>query len=141
MNTDRKDLEKLPLLFIKLKNGDDIVGYVVHRDESSIKLKRPLVVWVDNDMDSGRQYLQVREWIPPIVVTSDETDISLSDIMLTMDVLERFHKEYGDVAEYFYDVTPVPLPEHKSRWKKPKSGGGKVVRLCDLVKEDDPKTH
>ena len=122
--------------FYKLKNLEDIVAYELEsQNPDFVRVKRPLAFTVDNEVSSGRQMLNVREWIPPIVSSVEEVFIPKEFIIFTTDVRDSFKGEFKDAVEYLYGVTP------KKREKESKSKTGKVVPFAALMKDTSDKPH
>ena len=119
--------------FYKLKNLEDIVAYeLVSEDAESYRIKRPLAFSVENEDDSGRQMLNVREWIPPIVSAVEEILLPKSFVLFTTDVRESFKEEFIDAVTYLYSVTP------KKKSPKPT---GKVIPLASIMKDPSSKPN
>jgi hypothetical protein len=109
---------QFPIKFYKLKTNEDIVAFEVQVTKGHIQIKRPLAFTVDNEIIEGRQMLNVREWVPPIVCANDTIFLPKEFIMFSTDVKDTFKEEFTSAAEFFYSVTPR---------KAPKSKGDKVV--------------
>lgn len=116
---------KLTAKFIKLNNGEDIVAYVLEENDKFIRIQKPMEVHIDNDLPTARQMLNVREWIPPLIVKTDTVDLPMDYVLLVMELTEHFHTEFGDIVSYFYSVTPRDK-------KKPSKKDAKVVSISDI---------
>jgi hypothetical protein len=125
--------------FLKLRNGEDLVASVVIENES-ITLTRPVCIMVENMYEEGRQILNVREWLPPSVVTSESITIDRSEIIATLDISEDFLEQYKDICEMFFDNKPVV----KKKAKRVTSGE-KVVSIMEalegMVEKKDKPIH
>ena len=109
--------------FIKLKNGDNLVAYTEEAD-GMVTMTRPLCVLIENDLDEGKQYINVREWIPPMLVKDDCATIPRDEILLVMDVVDSFKDEFIELSKFFYSITPIKKPV-----KEPGTASEKVVQL------------
>lgn len=99
-------MEQLPIKFYKLKTNEDIVAYEVENTEFCYKISRPLAFTVQNEVQGGRQMLDVREWIPPIVCANDTVYLPKEYVMFSTEVKESFKEEFRDATEFLYSVTP-----------------------------------
>jgi hypothetical protein len=106
--------ESPEIKFIKLRNGSDIVAFILSENESSIHIKRPLYVQVENDFQNGRQMVDVREFLPPIITDAEDVVIPKSDVMTISTVRQSFKDEFNDVVNYFYSVKPRKRDKAKS---------------------------
>lgn len=107
-----------PIKFYKLKTNEDIVAFEVQDCKGHIKIHRPLAFTVENEVSAGRQMLNVREWVPPIVCANDTVFLPKEYVMFSTDVKESFKEEFIHATEFLYNVEP----------RKPaKSRGDKVV--------------
>jgi hypothetical protein len=95
-----------PIKFYKLKTNEDIVAYEVRVEKGHIQIKRPLSFTVENEVMGGRQMLNVREWIPPIVAANDTVFLPKEFIMFSTDVKDSFKEEFMSATEFLYNVTP-----------------------------------
>lgn len=124
---------KLIAKFIKLHNGEDLVAYVLEQNDEFIRIQKPMEIHMENDLPSARQMLNVREWIPPLIVKVDVVELPLSDVMLVLELTEHFQREFGDIVSFFYNVKPV------ERDTESKSKGAKVVKISDIFGGNGPK--
>lgn len=99
-----KDLE---VRFFKLKTQEDIVAYLVDEDDEDYSIQKPLIVSIENDFSTGRQMVDIREWIPPVICSSDTTKLPKEMVLIKMDVLDTFKVEYVEAANFFYSVEPI----------------------------------
>jgi hypothetical protein len=82
---------------------------------------------------AGRQALNVREWVPPIVCANDEIVLLKEYVMFSTDVVESFKGEFIDAVNYLYDVTPVKKPSSRRE--------GNVVAFSQLLKDPSTKPN
>ena len=129
----QKVSDTLPIKLIKLKNGEDLVSYVISETDTQITLKHPLVFTIENDIALGRQMLNVREWIASIVGIADSVEIDKSYVLYVMNVKDSFIDEYKEISSYLYAVTS------KKSKKSTSDSGTKVVPF--LVKDSGDKPH
>lgn len=95
-----------PVKFYKLKTGENLVAFELENADSFYRLRRPLSFTVENEPLSGRQMLDVREWIPPIVCNTDEICLPKEYVMFSTDVKESFRDEFNHASQYLYNVEP-----------------------------------
>jgi 3-dehydroquinate dehydratase len=127
-----------PLMFVRLKNRDDIVGYITET-ENSVKIDKPLIVDIETFFDEGRQIIAMREYIPQTIVHMTSVTFKKSEIQFMYKVREEFANEYVELATMFYEE----IPKLKTTKKKEKSTGelaDKVISLMDALsdKKDKP---
>ena len=120
--------------FYKLNTLEDIVAYQLEETDTHYRIRRPLAFRVENEMVTGRQMLNVREWIPPIVSAVEEINLPKTLVVFTTDVRDSFKEEFRDAVEYLYGVTP------KKRVKTAEKGS-KVVPFASLMKDTSDKPH
>jgi hypothetical protein len=92
--------------FYKLKNGEDIVAFEIESLESHYNIRRPLLIKVENEVLAGRQMLNVREWVPPIVCANDTVLLPKELVIFSTDVKVSFKEEFKDATDYLYNVVP-----------------------------------
>lgn len=109
--------------FYKLKSGENVVGYDMGQNETAYKVKRPLSFIVESDVMSGRQMLDVKEWLPPIVCATEETFIPKEFVLFVTDVKPTFKEEFDEASKFLYNVEPVR--------KKTRKGSDNVTYLKD----------
>jgi hypothetical protein len=93
--------------FYKLKTNEDIVAFELENLDGLFRIRRPLSISVDNEVMGGRQLLNVREWVPPIVCSTDEIYLPKEYVMFSTDVKESFKEEFIHATEYLYSVESV----------------------------------
>ena len=119
-----------PIKFYKLKTNEDIVAFEVQVCKGHIQIKRPLAFTVENEVMAGRQMLNVREWVPPIVCANDTVFLPKDYIMFSTDVKDSFKEEFLHATEFLYSVEP-------RKASKPK--GDKVVPF--MIKDPSTKPN
>jgi len=92
--------------FYKLKTGENLVAFELESTELFYRLRRPLSFTVENEPLSGRQMLDVREWIPPIVCNTDEITLPKEFVMLSTEVKDSFRAEFDEASQFLYNVEP-----------------------------------
>lgn len=127
--------DTLPVKLLKLKNGEDIVAYILNEDEKHIILKRPLAFSIENEPQYGRQMLNVREWVAPIVAATDTIPLEKEFVIFVTDVKESFKDEFKDAVDYLYGVTPRKRETPKA------NAAGKVVPIASLMKNPGGKPN
>jgi hypothetical protein len=101
-------MEQPVVKFYKLRDGENIVAFEMENADTHYRLRRPLSFTIENEVMSGRQMLNVREWIPPIVCATDEICIPKEYVMVSTDVKESFKSEYEQASEFLYNVQARP---------------------------------
>jgi hypothetical protein len=106
-----------PIKFYKLKTNEDIVAYEVQVCKGHIHIKRPLAFTVENEVLAGKQMLNVREWVPPIVCANDSIFLPKEFIMFSTDVRDSFKEEFMSATEFLYAVEPRKPPKRSKEDK------------------------
>lgn len=127
--TSKKKEPVLTAKFIKMMNGEDIVAYVLEENEHFIRIQKPMEVHIQNDLPSAKQMLNVREWIPPLIVKVDVVEIPLTQVLMVMELTDSFQREFADIISYFYSVKPVERDAARNK-------SGKVVSISDIFGKD-----
>lgn len=96
--------------FYKLKTNEDIVAFELQVCKGHYRIRRPLAFTVENEVMGGRQMLNVREWLPPIVCGTDEVFLPKEFVLITTEVRESFKNEFIHAVNYLYEVTPRKKP-------------------------------
>lgn len=128
--------DNLPVKLIKLKNGEDLVAYLVSETDTQIVLKRPLAFTIENEPMYGRQMLNVREWVAPIVAATDTIPLDKDFVIFVTEVKDTFMSEFKDAVEYLYGVTP-----RKRDRKGVANSEGKVVPFAAMMKDPSGKPN
>lgn len=128
--------EEPNIKFFKLKNLEDIVAYELpSTQEGYIRLHRPLVIFVENEIETGRQMLNVREWIPPIVSAVEEIMLSEDYVLFSTEVRDSFKEEFIEAVNYLYSVTPRRKKQNSSK------SSSKVVPFASILKDPSNKPN
>jgi len=119
------------LVFVKMRTGEDIVGYLLPKSEvvTGYAIGKPLYMRVETDMSSGRQMIEVREVLPPLLVDMDTFLIPIEEVRLVTPIRDSFKEELDSVIKLFYSVKPRP---------RKKDDGSKVVPFGG---RDSSKSH
>lgn len=130
--------DNLPVKFIKLKNGQDLVAYILSEDDKVITLKRPLAFTVENEPMYGRQMLNVHEWVAPIVAATDTVPLDKDFVIFVTEVKDSFRLEFKDAVEYLYGVTPRKRDRSRS---SEANAAGKVIPFASMMKDPSGKPN
>lgn len=124
--------DETPIKFLKVRTGEDLVAYLTEEGEGFYRIRRPLVFSVENEVMAGRQLLNVREWIPPIVSSVEEITIPREWVIFITDVKDSFKLEFKDAVNYLYGVTPR---------KRSKPSSADVIPFASIMKDTSDKPH
>jgi hypothetical protein len=129
-------MNPLSLVFLKLRSGDDIVGYLLPKTEPHTHhhLSRPLHINVETDLASGRQMIEVKECLPPILVELENMSFAIEDVVILTPIRDSFREELDSVIKLFYSVKPVP----RDRARVKREDGDKIV---PFIGRDSSKIH
>lgn len=92
--------------FYKLKTNEDIVAFEEEDANGFYKIRRPIAFTVDNEVIAGKQLLNVREWVPPIVCANDTVYLPKEFVMFSTDVKDTFKEEFTEATDFLYNITP-----------------------------------
>lgn len=129
--------DNLPIKLIKLKNGEDLVAFLLNETDTHLTLKQPLAFSIENEPAYGRQMLNVREWVAPIVAISDTIPIEKEFVVFITDVKESFIEEFKDAVGYLYGVTP----KKRTTRRDAAEISGKVVPFASFMKDPSDKPN
>jgi len=93
--------------FYKLKTNEDIIAYELENLDMYYRIARPLAVTIDSEVLGGRQMLNVREWVPPIVCATDEVFLPKEYVIFSTATKESFRDEFISAVDYLYSVEAV----------------------------------
>lgn len=86
---------------LRLKNGDDIVSYVIQYSKEEVVLREPMLVLVKNDYKSGQQTLGMEAWLPYKIIKNNEVLIKCDDVLFSISVSEEFEEFYENMVDNF----------------------------------------
>jgi hypothetical protein len=93
--------------FIKLKNGDDLVGFILQETESDIYILRPLAISIETDLEEVKQFIGIREWLPPSIVKEEGARLPRTDILLIMEVENSFKEDFVQMSKLLYSIKKI----------------------------------
>ena len=131
--------EELPeLKFVRLKNADDLVGYVTYYDEYLV-IEKPLRIDIETYFEENRQILSLQEYLPQAVIELQEVEIPLDEVVLTTPVKKDFIEQYEHIADFFYNVQARGKSMLKKR-EEISDTAQKVVSILEALqsKKDKP---
>ena len=134
--------EELPeLKFVRLKNAEDLVGYVTYYDEYLL-IEKPLKIDIETYFEENRQILSLQEYLPQAVVELQEVEIPLDEVVLTTPVKKDFVEQYEYIADFFYNVQVRGKSMLKSR-EEISDTAQKVVSILEALqsKKDKGSIH
>lgn len=124
-----------PLVFLKIRGGDDVVGYLYSNTDTHYIIARPLNIIIETDLPSGRQMIEVRECLPPILVELEQMSFAVGDVTVITPIRDSFKEELASVIKLFYSVKPL---KRKQTEKVKRDEGDNVI---SFVGRDIPKIH
>lgn len=83
---------------VRLKNGEDVIGYVTDVENGQYNISEPMSVGID--MPANRQPgLLMRSWLPVQLIKTNEAVISNTEIMFMMEPDAEFCEYYVHTVE------------------------------------------
>jgi hypothetical protein len=125
--------EQSVIKFYKLTTNEDIVAYEMEVCKGHYKIARPLAFSIENEIIAGRQMMNVREWLPPLVCSTEIIFLPKEYVMFATDVNESFKVEFKDAVDYLYSVTP------RKRGKT--SSNNNITPYAFIMKDTSDKPH
>jgi hypothetical protein len=125
------------LMFVRLRSGIDIVGYV-SSNEGKITIEYPMTVYIETYFEEGRQTIALREYIPQSIVDMKEVTFDDADVLFKQNTREEFIDEFDELSEIFYETTPK-LKSNKKKVDESQAGE-KVVSLMEALAEKKDKS-
>ena len=89
---------------LRLKNGDDIVSYVIEYSKDQVILREPMLVLVKNDYKSGQQTLGMESWLPFKIIKNNEVMIKSDDVLFIISVSDEFSEFYENMVDNFKNI-------------------------------------
>jgi len=115
--------------YIRLKNSDEIIAYV-HESKTKYICSRPVLLFVVNMFEDGKQLLNSREYLPPTIVQDQVVSFDKKDVVFCGTVLESFKSEYIEMSDYFFNLD---LIQSKTSVKKPTGEDSKKDKVVSIV--------
>jgi hypothetical protein len=103
---------KMEVKIIRLKTGEDIIGYVYDISDSKFTINNPMLIDVDIDMKSSQQAFVIKSWMPHQLYKNKEVSIWTNDILFISEPSDVFVEYYEKmikkieqyiIAEQFMD--------------------------------------
>lgn len=108
-------MEEKQLRFVRLRSSlEDLVGYVTRYDEH-IVIEKPLRIDIETYFEESRQILSLQEYLPQSVISIQEIQIPINDIVFTTPVRQEFVEQYEHVSDFFYNNEHKPINKKKRR--------------------------
>lgn len=108
-------MEEKQLRFVRLRSSlEDLVGYVTRYDEH-IVIEKPLRIDIETYFEESRQILSLQEYLPQSVISIQEIQIPINDIVFTTPVRQEFVEQYEHVSDFFYNNEHNPINKKKRR--------------------------
>jgi hypothetical protein len=75
---------------VRMKTGEDIIGYISNVTESNFVIKNPMLIDVMVDMKSQQQSFVMKSWLPHQLYKDKEVSIWTNDTIFTADANDEF---------------------------------------------------
>lgn len=83
---------------LRLKNGEDIIGYVKSENNITYDISEPMTVDVEV-RGSNAGHLIMNNWLPVQLIKLNEVTIKSEDILLIMEPQDHFVEYYMDTVD------------------------------------------
>lgn len=129
------ELKPEDIRYLKLKNGEELIGYVTS-DASSYEIDRPVMLMIVNLYEESRQLLNFREYLPPTIVKEQKLTVGKKEVFFMLEVQDQFKEQYIEMCEYLFDEVDKKKPVAK---KDVGDDTAKVVSLAQALLEKKGK--
>jgi hypothetical protein len=133
MKTKKKPTGKL--LFVRLRNYDDLVGYVSKKG-TKLKIRFPLRVDIGTIGELGKQFVALQEYLPQVILTENEIEFDIKEVSFTTTVRDDFIPHYEKISNFYY-VHQVDFLNQKGLPKKTKTVNEIVNEFENSAEEKD----
>jgi len=82
---------------LRLKTGEDIVGFVSEIDDMKLNVKYPMVI--DNMVMRGVQSFSIGSWLPYQMYKQIDVNLWTNDILFTADITDDFLDYYFKMVD------------------------------------------
>lgn len=114
--------------YIRLQNSDEILAYTEETAKEYV-LTRPMLLFIVNYYEDGKQLLNFREYIPPTIVDEQTIRIPKKDVVFCSPVKEEFREQFIEMNDYFFETTP----KVKTKTKLDEAGSSKKEKIVSIV--------
>lgn len=90
------NIEEIKVL--RLKTGDDVIGYVSDIDDNRIHIRSPMLIDIMTDYKSAKQSFVIQSWLPHQLIKTNETTLWSIDILTILEPTETFIDYYTDMV-------------------------------------------
>lgn len=90
------NIEEIKVL--RLKTGDDVIGYVSDIDDNRIHIRNPMLIDIMTDYKSAKQSFVIQSWLPHQLIKTNETTLWSIDILTILEPTETFIDYYTDMV-------------------------------------------
>jgi len=105
------NIEEIKIL--RLKTGEDIVGYVSDINEMKVHIKTPMTIVIKSDPETMKQVFVIRSWLPHQLIMDNEATLWNNDILLTLEPNSEFIDYYTEsVVELERLITMKEIMDH-----------------------------
>ena len=112
--------------YIRLQNSDEVIAYV-EETKTGYNCSRPVLLFVVNMFEDGKQLLNFREYLPPTIVDSQEIFFSKKDVVYIAPVRDAFMHEYIEMSNFFFEENLIV------KTKKDKVDDSKKEKIVSIV--------
>lgn len=100
---------------------DDLIAYYTE-SENEVTLRRPIVVYIDTDMDEQKQFLAIKEYLPGLFCSTESMTLKKDEITFHCPLNMDFVDDYIKISDFFYGE----LVAQRRSLKKTKESGNVI---------------
>ena len=93
----KKEQENIKI--IRLKNSEDVIGFVTDLDDSRFKIRTPMIIDVRNSMDNSQSMFVMKSWLPHQLIEDNEAIMFTDDILFMMQPTTEFCNYYEEMID------------------------------------------
>ena len=101
----------MSIKFIRLNNGDDIIGEIISNNKTHIEIQNTMSVMVDMSIEEGCQTVIIFPWLPKGVVKENmsKAKVKLSDIVIITEVEDKIVTHYQELCNSYTPDAELPI--------------------------------
>jgi hypothetical protein len=103
------NVEEIKIL--RMKTGEDVIGFVTDINDSKIHIKYPMMV--DIEVQNGRDSYVLRTWLPFQLFKTNEVSLWTNDLVFISDPSDTFIEYYNRMVTTLEKyITATEIMEH-----------------------------
>ena len=134
--TRKAKKKELEIKFIRLRNGDDMIGEITKKTARNYEIKNPMTILTDVDIDSQRQTMIMYPWLPQGIVTGFKANIDKDDVLTIQDIDAEIMDYYIGLCMKSIGTKTIPLTSDTLKASELLQEGEKKILLFNAKRKD-----